>query len=202
MAFNFYKQYELMYTELATKTKGDKVVLDGRVAYVVDILSANEDGNFVISHDTYNEEDDSRIIVRPDDVYEFYSENELDDLFYDEHPENADFGFVLNGEGMFEAYTDWQWDDCYCDMLCPVVMGVNLVVTENTVVKPVYYPYDEYGDDFTITGMEYFELRDNEDLQTEKNVRVYKSTAMYVEEVMEDGRSTGEVERLSEIYSP
>ena len=199
--FDFKRQYEIPFNELCTAKVGDVIDLDGKTVTVTRILSMNENFEYIVEHDTY--EDGCRIIVQPDNPEEFYTAEELDDLGYYDSPENAEFGFAMLYDDMFRAYSDWAWDDCYAAVYYTVLYHVNLVITENTVVEPAYYPMDEYGWDFTIDGLDYMHLRENREEQEERQIMTYDGIEMHITEVWDDtGRSTGEISNLREIYSP
>ena len=194
VSFDFKQQYELMYNELAGKRVGDNVYLNGKTTTITKIYSEDKFFDFTVEHDSY--EDGCRILVEPENPEEFFT---AEDIANGE----KDFGFVLYTEdGTFRACIDWWWD-CCSPMCYTVLNHVNLVVTENTRVHCSDYPYDEYGDDFTVSGIEYLDMRDNEDLQNEREIFINKNAGMYITEVLDStGRSTGEVESICEIYTP
>ncbi len=201
VTLNFKAQYEVRYENLADKKVGDTLILEDKSTTITHILGPDEDYNFTVELDSY--EEGSRIVVQPDFPDEFYTPEQLEDMNYDENPESACFAFVLWDDNWFRAYTDWAWFDCYVPMYETVLWHVNLVVTENTEVHPVYYSYADYPDDLTISGFDYLQLRDDHDLQEEKGIGVYDGVDLRITEVLDDtGRSTGEISRIDEIYMP
>ena len=199
---SFKSPYSLPFNELAFKSIGDAVSLNGKPARIVSIVSRDASGDFTIEQNSY--EDGCRIVIRPENPSDFYSAVAIENENIDENPANGDFGFVLNSEeDVFYAFTDWAWDDCYVPLYYTVLYGVNLVVTDDTIVTPVYFDHSALGDDFTLTGTEYLQLRADEAEQERRNIHVHEFTDLYITEVTDaSGRSTGEIKSIEEIYSP
>ena len=201
VTLNFKAQYEVRYENLVDKKVGDTLILEDKSTTITHILAPDDDYNYTVECESY--EEGCRIVVQPDFVDEFYTPEVLEDMNYDENPESASFAFVLWDDNWFRAYTDWEWFDCYVPMYETVLWHVNLVVTENTEVYPAYYSYEDYPDNLMISGFEYLQLRDDPGLQEEKGIGVYDGIDLRITEVLDDaGRSTGEISRIEEIYTP
>ena len=202
VTLNYYDQYKLSYEELAGKNIGDEVELnDGNKAVVYGFFTQAANGDFAVKNDTYT--DDCRVVVLYENPENVFTQIQLENMGYYSDPESVNFGFVLNNnDGMFYGYNDWSWDDCYVRERYVVYPMVKLVVSPETVVESAYN-HDEDGNSLIFSGAAYLSLRENPEEQEAWGVFIPDSISVYVTEVMDaSGRSTGEIERIKEIYSP
>lgn len=188
--------------EIMGASVGDVLTLDGKPVTVTKILSMDSDYNYTVEHESYVE--GCRVIVMPEDIHDFYTEEAIAESGMDENPENAEFGFVSFDEGeTFDAYCDWAWDDCYVPLTCIVLSGVNFVVTDETLAYPAYYDPEIYGYDYAMPGCEYLKLREEGSYEERSDIKVYPDVCYQIElERDEAGYATGALSVLREIYTP
>lgn len=188
--------------EIMGASVGDVLTLDGKPVTVTKILSMDSDYNYTVEHESYVE--GCRVIVMPEDIHDFYTEEAIAESGMDENPENAEFGFVSFDEGeTFDAYCDWAWDDCYVPLNCIVLSGVNFAVTDETLAYPVYYDTEMYGYDYAMPGCEYLKLREEGSYEERSDIKVYPDVCYQIElERDEAGYATGALSVLREIYTP
>ena len=168
---------------------------------VIDIVTL-PDYSEQVSHESVEEAGlDGRVVVLPENLTDFYSEETIERAGLNENPEDAAFGFVFFDDAYY-AYSDWAWDDCYCDMTYCALAGAKLVVTDNTTVHPCYYIYETYGENYTMPGTEYFHLRENEEEQEQRGIQIDEATSYRIYLKYENDDYTGEIEELNEIYMP
>ena len=181
---------------------GDMLNLDGKWVTVTHIYSMDEDYNYTVDHDSF--EEGCRVIVMPEKITDFYFPAEIEEAGFDENPESAEFGFVYNSyEECYIAYSDWAWDDCYVEMNYVMLYGVNLAVNESTVVHPAYYDTSRYGSDLTLTGGEFMRLRESKEEQDNRGIHFYDGITYRITlEYDAEGRATGSVADIQEVYTP
>ena len=181
---------------------GDMLNLDGKWVTVTHIYSMDEDYNYTVDHDSF--EEGCRVIVMPEKITDFYFPAEIEEAGFDENPESAEFGFVYNSyEECYIAYSDWAWDDCYVEMNYVMLYGVNLAVNESTVVHPAYYDTSRYGYDLTLTGGEFMRLRESKEEQDNRGIHFYDGITYRITlEYDAEGRATGSVADIQEVYTP
>lgn len=196
---NLKKAVTMGFDELSSRTVGDSVDIAGKKVTITGIYSLDEDSYFTIPQDSYV--DGSRIVVKPENPYDFFEAEEVEEY---EDPSSLEFAFVLNEDNnSFYAYDDWGWEDCYVLIYMTEYTGINMVVTDDTIVRPAYYSRENYGDDFTLTGSEYLKLREDEDEQESRNINIYDKVDMKITEVVgADGKYTGEIATITEYYMP
>ena len=193
----------LMHIEdLADVKVGDTIYVMDKPVVVTDILTLDDDYNYTVEHESVEEAGlYARVICLPENLADFYTAEQIEYNGFDENPEYASFGFVFSDDAYY-AFTDWTWDDCYVPMTYCAMYGAKLVVTENTKVSSCYYDMDTYGFDFTMTGTEYFKLREDETAQEERKIWIHDDTGYRIYLKYEDGSYTGEIDELNEIYMP
>ncbi len=160
------------------------------------------DYSYTVEHDSYA--DGCRVVVMPENARDFFPESELSDDDLADNPEYAEFGLVtFDGGDTFGAYSDWAWDDCYVPVDYVILSGVNFVVTQDTLAYPSYYDIETYGYDFSIPGVEYLRLMEDEDEQERRGLSIHKGVGYQIEpERDSEGYATGELSVLREIYMP
>jgi len=197
---NFYDQFALDIDVISSLKAGDTVELNGSKTIVKGFYTMDDDHDFSIKNDSFVE--GSRMVVIPENPEELFPRSQMDDMEYEEDPEYYAIGFVsFFGEETYTAYTDWAWDDCYVPATYIALPMVKLVVTPETTVRLAY----SFGDGAPeeISGPDYLKLRDDKEAQNERDITIYPSTEVYVTEILDDsGRSTGEISRIEEIYTP
>ena len=202
VTFDIKDQYALASDEVVNASIGDVFSLNGRNVTVTKILSMDEDYNYTVEHDSY--EEGCRVIVMPENARDFFSVQALTEETLEDNPEYAEFGFVtFDGGDTFYAYSDWQWDDCYVPVDYVILSGVNFVVTPDTEAYPAYCDRETYGYDFYLPGVEYLRLRDDDDEQERRGIHIYHGVGYQIElERDDEGYATGELTVLREIYMP
>ncbi|MBP5652142.1 MAG: PT domain-containing protein [Lachnospiraceae bacterium] len=202
VTFDIKDQYALASDEVVNASIGDVFSLNGRNVTVTKILSMDEDYNYTVEHDSY--EEGCRVIVMPENARDFFSVQALTEETLEDNPEYAEFGFVtFDGGDTFYAYSDWQWDDCYVPVDYVILSGVNFVVTPDTEAYPAYCDRETYGYDFYLPGVEYLRLRDDDDEQERRGIHIYHGVGYQIElERDDEGNPTGELTVLREIYMP
>ena len=202
VTFDIKDQYALDSDEVVNASIGDVFSLNGRNVTVTKILSMDEDYNYTVEHDSY--EEGCRVIVMPENARDFFSVQALTEEALEDNPEYAEFGFVtFDGGDTFYAYSDWAWDDCYDPIDYVILSGVNFVVTQDTLAYPAYYNTETYGYDLCLPGVEYLRLMDDDDEQERSGISIYPGVGYMIElERDSDGSATGALSVLREIYMP